>query len=241
MSQVVAHLGHFRLSVPASISPVQNFIQCLIGVFITLDPLHEIFYCFLCVTVGVVGAAQLHLLYREKAEESTQAVCFIFSRDKINRQTQPLTTMFSWMTSGSSHTDSTKNTWDNKGKENKSALVWKSTHVLPDPRTVISHLKAVLLSKLDDGFPSFSGGVCCIKNLYNTGHYIRQYKSRLFNIAPCIQPAANIWWWGNEHLTYCNLALFFCEVLSHIVQRCWSTLSVKMNDNVCHKCHMVAD
>lgn len=34
-----------------------------------------------------------------------------------------------------------------------------------DPTT---YLKTILLGELDDGFPPFSGGVCCIKNLSNT-------------------------------------------------------------------------
>lgn len=52
----------------SSISPVQNFIQCLVGVFIALDPLHEVLNCLFWITVGVVGAAQLHLLNRETAK-----------------------------------------------------------------------------------------------------------------------------------------------------------------------------
>lgn len=87
--------------------PVQDFIQRLIGIFITLNPLHEIFYCFLCVTVGVVWASQLHLLNTIKQHEwvaRDQKLLLTFNE-------RELTTMFSWMTSGSSHTDSTKNTW----------------------------------------------------------------------------------------------------------------------------------
>lgn len=34
------------------------------------------------------------------------------------------------------------------------------------------YLKAILLCKVDDGFSSFSGGVCCIEYL-NTQQYIR--------------------------------------------------------------------
>ena len=50
----------------ASSSPVQNFIEGLVGVFVTLDSLHEIFHGFFCVTVGVVGAAKLHLLQQRE-------------------------------------------------------------------------------------------------------------------------------------------------------------------------------
>lgn len=48
-------------------SPVQDFVQRLVGVFIALDPLHEVFHGLLRVAVGVVGAPQLHLLNRETA------------------------------------------------------------------------------------------------------------------------------------------------------------------------------
>lgn len=116
-------------STPVSNVPVQDFIKRLIGVFITLDPLHEIFYCFLCVTVSVVRAPQLHLLNKENGRGVNGTRTEVHFLLRFNKQT--LTTMFSCMTSGSSHTDSTKNTWNMRRKGR--------THALCE-RQVISYL-----------------------------------------------------------------------------------------------------
>lgn len=88
--------------------PVQFLIQWLIGVFITFYPLHKVSDGFFCVTVRVVWTAQLHLLKTKttilapkQSKSGEIKICSAFLR---------LTTMFSAITSGSSHTDSTKNT-----------------------------------------------------------------------------------------------------------------------------------
>lgn len=47
-------------------SPVQNFIQRLVGRLVALDPLHEVLDGLLRVTVDVVWVPQLHLLQRRK-------------------------------------------------------------------------------------------------------------------------------------------------------------------------------
>lgn len=54
---------------PCSIPPVQNLVQRLVGVFVALDPLHEILHRLLGVAVGVVGTPQLHLLKQKTAEQ----------------------------------------------------------------------------------------------------------------------------------------------------------------------------
>lgn len=88
--------------------PVQFLIQWLIGVFITFYPLHKVCDGFFCVTVCVVWTAQLHLLRtnttnlaQKQSKQGEIKIYCAFLR---------LTTMFSAITSGSSHTDSTKKT-----------------------------------------------------------------------------------------------------------------------------------
>lgn len=92
-----------------SCSPVQNLVQGLIGVLITLDPLLEVLHSLLCVAVGVVRAAQLHLLSRERYRGDIRLIGSL-QRVTYRNCGRALTTMFSAMTSGSSQTDSTKNT-----------------------------------------------------------------------------------------------------------------------------------
>lgn len=93
--------------------PVQDLVQRLVGRLVALDPLHEVFDGLLRVAVDVVGAAQLHLLQKEKREDEEglgareEELCLSVS---VESAWLNLTTMFCAMTSGSSHTDSTKNT-----------------------------------------------------------------------------------------------------------------------------------
>lgn len=61
-----------RAFLETRISPVQGFIQGLVGVFVALDSLHEVFYRFFCVAVCVVGTTQLHLLQTQKHKPSEQ-------------------------------------------------------------------------------------------------------------------------------------------------------------------------
>lgn len=96
-------------------SPVQDLIQGFVRVFITFDPLHEIFHRLLCVAIRVVGAAQLHLLSRSTHKRNDERKRCSLARAfgascHLELQIRVLTTIFSWITSGSSHTDSTKNT-----------------------------------------------------------------------------------------------------------------------------------
>lgn len=98
--------------------------------------------------------------------------------------------------------------------------------------TPVNHLKAVLLSKLNDCFSSLSGRVCCIEHL-------TKQSSRCRAFTHCVQPGL-FNYYNNKHLTYCNLSSVFCEVLSHIIQRRRSTLSAE-TDNTVHNCHTVAD
>lgn len=79
------------------------------------------------------------------------------------------TRMFVAMTSGSSHIDSTKNTWQRKLIIRNSKSIWK-IYYHSSNHQCISHLVSVVLRKIKDEFPPLSGGVSGIKNLTdNTG------------------------------------------------------------------------
>ena len=103
--------------------------------------------------------------------------------------------MFSCMTSGSSHTDSTKNTWDERGHVRRRSMKVNSCGVSSNSSDPTSHLESILLCKLDDGLSSLSGGVCGIKHLKHRTMDETVPQKRL-NTVHCFQPAdrtMNMW------------------------------------------------
>lgn len=117
------------------LSPVQYFIQCFVGVFITLDSVQKVFHRLVRVTVGVVWTAELHLL-KHTGHKMLQ---------KTNEYRLPC--LVKIQTRASYH-----NVLLND--------IWVFAHRLDEEQ-----FEAILLRKLKNGIPSFPGGVCGIENL----------------------------------------------------------------------------
>lgn len=77
-----------------------------------------------------------------------------------------------------------------------------------------AYLKTILLCKLNDGFPPFSGGVCCIKNLWNTKRGKYHIKTLTCNKNIWLATMFNIWptaTWPPFSARYCRTSFKAAE------------------------------
>lgn len=101
-------------------------VQRLVRDFITLYPLQEILHDALSVPFGVIWAGHLHVLCERDAcwgdWQSHITGLLVIELKDLNAS---FTRMFVAMTSGSSHIDSTKNTWKRTWIVRNSEPIWK--------------------------------------------------------------------------------------------------------------------